>query len=96
LGQRSGWLLPHAAYAALAPQNEARRAAYRELFREVLPDEMLERIRIASNGNFAFGNEEFSHAAAKMQGCSVIPGAGGRPTKRKGKNGAKIVLCPRF
>jgi hypothetical protein len=44
---------------------------------------MLERIRFASNGNFAFGNEEFSDAAAKMLGCSVLPGSGGRPMKRK-------------
>lgn len=92
LGQHSEWLLPHTAYAALARQDEARRGAYRELFREVLPDEMLERIRFASNGNFAFGNEEFSDAAAKMLGCSVVPGSGGRPMKRKGKNCAKTVL----
>jgi putative transposase len=92
LGQSSDLVRPHPAYATLAQGDETRRAAYRELFREAMPDRILQRIRFASNGNFALGSEDFTASAARALGRSVTPGFGGRPRKRTEKNCTKTVL----
>ncbi|MFL6672787.1 MAG: transposase [Massilia sp.] len=91
-GRPSQLIQPHLAYLALGRKDEERQASYRELFREALPDSMLERIRFASNANFAFGSDEFARAAAQALGRSVMPGPGGRPRITTKNNCAKNVL----
>jgi putative transposase len=92
LGRQSQLIQPHLAYLALGRRDEERQTAYRAMFREALPDSMLERIRFASNANFAFGSNEFAKAAAQALGRSVMPGSAGRPRNRAENNCAKNLL----
>jgi putative transposase len=55
LGVDDSLLTPHLIYTGLGKHGGERHAAYRSLFMEALPDDMLARIRRASNSNTAFG-----------------------------------------
>lgn len=74
-------LSPHPVYQALAGDRDTRAAAYRELFRHVEEPALVDQIRRATNGNFAFGNTGFLIAVASRLGRRVIPGKPGRPLK---------------
>jgi putative transposase len=52
-GQYNALLTPHPCYTRLGSDPTARQAAYRHLFNEALPDEVLERVRQAGKGNRA-------------------------------------------
>jgi len=52
-------ITPHPEYLRLGRQEDARRAAYRELFKAHMDPETIEEIRLATNGNFGLGAERF-------------------------------------
>lgn len=72
---------PHPLYSALGRDATARQSAYRELFRYALEPCLLDKIRRATNGNFALGNEQFAAQVAAMIGRRAAPGHSGRPRK---------------
>lgn len=80
-GEENPLLTPHALYQALGADAEARRCAYRELFRYELEPGMVDAIRQATNGNFALGDGRFGDQIALALGRRVQPGKSGRPRK---------------
>jgi putative transposase len=72
-------LSPHALFRALGRDDDERRQAYRELFRQEFDPELLDEIRQATNGNFALGSERFHRKAAAALGRRVTRGHAGRP-----------------
>jgi putative transposase len=72
---------PHSLYTALGSDATVRQSAYRELFRYALEPGMLDKIRRATNGNFALGNEQFVAQVATRIGRRAAPGQSGRPRK---------------
>ena len=77
----SSFLVSHETYERLGGSEEDRRAAYRELFRSDLEPEMVDKIRKATNGNYALGSERFAEEVALMLARRVPPGRSGRPRK---------------
>jgi hypothetical protein len=51
---------PYERYTALGPDDASRRSAYRELFRDALSTESIDRIRRATNTNDTLGNRKFA------------------------------------
>ncbi|MBV8666645.1 MAG: transposase [Burkholderiaceae bacterium] len=79
---RPGRLLrPHPLYLALGNHARARQSAYGSLFQEPLADELVDRIRSSTNGNFALGNTDFTARVEALLQRRAIPGASGRPRK---------------
>ena len=76
LGADDDLLTPHLVYAGLGSHDEARRAAYRHLFRDELSEQLLKDIRHASNGNRALGPAAF---VAEIAGQGPAPRRRGRP-----------------
>ncbi len=70
----SPFLVPHETYKRLGSNEEDRRLAYRELLRSDLEPEMVDRIRKATNGNYALGSERFAEEVALMLARRVTPG----------------------
>ena len=54
-GQEDPLLTPHVTYTGLGSDRATRQAAYRHLFSEVLSEELLGELRLASNGNRPLG-----------------------------------------
>ena len=79
-GRADARLTPHPTYLALARGPADRREAYRALCRDSLGNEMLDEIRLATNGGFALGSRRFQCEVARMLGRRVTRGAPGRPT----------------
>ena len=80
-GETSEYVVPHAQYLGLGLSETARREAYRLLFRRELDPETLDEIRVATNGNFAFGNERFRLQVETALGRKASRGKAGRPPK---------------
>jgi len=78
-GESSELLTAHPLYTALGTEYDARRAAYRELFRYQLNPGLVDEIRAATNGNYALGNPHFQAQIAAALGRRVTPGKSGRP-----------------
>jgi putative transposase len=70
---------PHLIYMGLGRHEEERRATYRGLFAEALPDPLLAQIRQASNGNAPLGPKAFVDAIASQHGRPDGLGRRGRP-----------------
>ena len=66
-------------YNELGANFHNRRQAYRNLFENQLEAEVIDQIRSATKGNFAFGSERFCKDASKALGRRVIPAKLGRP-----------------
>jgi len=79
LGAPDPLLTPHPLYVVLAETDEARRAAYRNLFAEAITQDVLTEIRTATNGGFALGGERFQREVAVMIGRRTWRGRPGRP-----------------
>jgi putative transposase len=58
----------------LGRTDDARRAAYRALFKARLDPNLLASIRHATNGNFVLGNKRFETEIARMLRRRVTPG----------------------
>ncbi len=78
-GVASELVSPHPIYTGLACDQLGRERAYRGLFREALPTRLINKVRRATNGNFALGNKQFTDALAKALGREVVPQQCGRP-----------------
>jgi hypothetical protein len=59
---------PHERYTALGPDDASRRSACRELFRDALSTESIDRIRHANNTNDTLGNDRFRNQVEAMLG----------------------------
>lgn len=81
-GQDNPLITPHPLYLSLGTDAPSRQTAYRGLFQQVLESGTLEKIRHATNGNFALGNQQFSDSIAKSLGRRASPGKPGRPPKQ--------------
>jgi len=98
-GKASDLIAPHDLYRALGRSDEARQSAYRELFREHLPEAVVGEIRGATNGGFVLGTPRFQADMARMLGRRVVAGKPGRPRRpaaeektggRRGKGGLSL------
>ena len=58
-GRKSSLIRPHAIYSTLGKTPEEQQAAYRRLFEEAIPDEVLGRIRASVNRGKPLGDEAF-------------------------------------
>jgi putative transposase len=80
-GDESDLLSEHRAFKNLGRTKTQRKAAYKELFRERLNDNVIDEIRIRTNGNFALGSKDSQNRIMKASGRRVTPGEPGRPRK---------------
>ncbi len=80
-GEVSSLLEPHGLYNALGTDEASRRENYRDLFRYHLEPGLVDDIRVATNGNFALGNDLFKEQIEEALGRRVTPGRSGRPRK---------------
>jgi putative transposase len=82
-GRRDALITPHEQYLGLARGEDARREAYRALFKAHLDPEVIERIRLATNGNVVLGNKRFEEQIAQMLRRRVTRGQAGRPKRSR-------------
>ena len=80
-GKSSDLVTHHVLYRDLGQSSAERQLAYRELFRHELQPGAIDKIRKATNGNFALGSSRFTEEISKMLGRRVTPGKAGRPKK---------------
>jgi len=80
-GRRDALITPHDEYLRLGREGDARREAYRALFRAHMDEETLDRIRAATNGNYALGGKRFEAEIAAALKRRVVRGVAGRPKK---------------
>ena len=78
-GAKSSLISHHPLYLALGQTDTERQAAYRGLFSHELNSGKIDKIRQATNGNFALGDSRFVSEIAEMLGHRVSPGKAGRP-----------------
>jgi putative transposase len=79
LGIEDPLVTPHLVYTGLGIHDGERRAAYRDLFRETMPDQLLAQIRHASNGNAVLGPKDFVDDIARKIGRPSGLARRGRP-----------------
>ena len=82
LGASDALLSPHALYLALSADDDARRAAYRELFRATLDEKPLRNLRLALKQDQLIGNDRFYREIEAMTGQRRVLRRRGRPRKR--------------
>jgi putative transposase len=80
-GKASDLIEPHDQYMRLGRGPQARREAYRALFREGLDEAVVNEIRTATNGGFVLGAARFQTRIAAMLGRRVTAGQAGRPPR---------------
>ncbi|MCK6451693.1 MAG: transposase [Alphaproteobacteria bacterium] len=80
-GIAGGPVTPHERYLALGADAAARAKAYRALCRAVLDPDVIDQIRLATNGGFVLGNARFQEQIGRMLGRRVVRGQPGRPRK---------------
>ena len=86
-GRRDSLITPHDQYLRLGREAEARRQAYRALFKAHLDEETVDRIRAATNGNYVLGGSRFEAEIAAALKRRVARGKAGRPKIRAGERG---------
>ncbi|NIP73520.1 MAG: transposase [Gammaproteobacteria bacterium] len=82
-GRPDPLVTPHSQYRALGRDDRARRRAYRALFRAHMEPALIDEIRLATNSNYALGNEGFKQEIERMLNCRATPGRPGRPRKEQ-------------
>jgi putative transposase len=83
LGRREELVTPHPSYVRLAPDEESRLGRYREFLSEGLQRDTLERIRLMTGRQRAFGSEEFRAALEREHGRPMGPLKSGLRPKLK-------------
>lgn len=68
-GRTNALLQPHPAYLRLGATPEQRQQAYRALFEQQLAPKVLEQLRIATNNDFALGDQAFMRSVAAARGA---------------------------
>jgi putative transposase len=81
LGTIDPLLSCHELFDRIGGNPRERHEAYRALFRTALDDGFVDRLRAATNGGWAFGDERFKRRIAKALGRRVAPLTRGRPPK---------------
>ncbi|MGQ0587367.1 MAG: transposase [Gammaproteobacteria bacterium] len=85
LGAHDPLVSPHSIMDSLGRDQEERRTAYRELFRNGLEPQVLEQIRSSTNGDFALGSERFQKEMAdRLRQRVTRLGRGGARRRFKG------------
>lgn len=84
-GKASRLISPHTLYQQLGSTPPERQSVYRELFKEVLQDELVEAIRATTLSGLALGNDKFKREIEALSGQSVSAGKPGRPAKDQTK-----------
>ena len=82
-GQACGFLEPHLCYLGLGDSPASRQRAYRKLFEHPLDEDIVGRIREATNRGHVFGRESFTSALEADTGARLRPGKPGRPRRDK-------------
>jgi putative transposase len=80
-GHKDALLTEHDVFARLGRTRDARREAYRALFKRPLEKDFVEMLRAATTGGWAVGNEKFKRKIAKALKRRVSPLPRGRPPK---------------
>lgn len=81
LGEANPLLTMHSLFATLGADDASRQSAYRELFSQVLPDIVLNDIRLALNQTQPLGNSRFFDAIEQVTGQRREAKPRGRPHK---------------
>ncbi|MDO8177173.1 MAG: hypothetical protein Q7T62_02905 [Undibacterium sp.] len=81
MGKTDSRLHLHAQYLALGLEAEARRAAYRDLFRVALDEAAISDLRIALQQGQAVGSERFKEEMSTASGVRRTQAKRGRPVK---------------
>jgi putative transposase len=71
LGAPSNLITPHGAYVGLSAETLSRRLIYRALFEHGQPDSVVQEIRSAIQGGFAYGSPEFIERLSQFVGRRV-------------------------
>lgn len=79
LGRKISMHSEHAEFLALGSSSVERQAAYRELFRAHVDDDLITDIRASVNKGLALGSERFKDEIERLLGRRVRPGQMGRP-----------------
>ncbi len=91
LGTPDLLVTPHPCLQQLGATPDERRSAYRELFRQELPQGLVDEIRGATNGGFAIGSEAFKREMASRLGRRVARRRSKpEPTRRAGRPGEVV------
>jgi len=80
-GRKSGLLQGHPEYLQLGRTQDSRLQNYRSLFSGNQATALVGEIRLATNGNYALGNDRFKQEISGALKRRVSPGKPGRPTK---------------
>jgi putative transposase len=80
-GKHSRLVSPHALYQRLGTTPSERQCAYQALFKEVLPNDLVETIRTTTLSGLALGNDRFKQEIEALTGQSVRAGKPGRRAK---------------
>jgi putative transposase len=91
-GADDGVTRDHPLVVALGDTAEQRRAAYRALFRDALPEETLNAIRHATNTAWPLGGVRFTEELAKLTARRVVPAPPGRPSASSSDDANQGVL----
>jgi putative transposase len=80
-GGPAGLIKPHAEYLRLGLNAEERQQVYAELFGSYADAELVDELRSATNGGYAFGDDQFRAAMTRALGRRVERGRPGRPPR---------------
>jgi len=86
LGKASQLVSPHSLYQQLGTNPEERQLIYRELFKEVLSDDLAETIRTTTLSGLALGDDKFKREIENLTGQSASAGKPGRPARDQKQN----------
>ncbi|NWE79979.1 transposase [Pseudomonas yamanorum] len=75
----SDFINPHAVYRNLGSNISQRAEAYQSIFKDRLSPELIEQIRLSTNGNYVLGGQKFASEVAQALGKRVSRGRAGRP-----------------
>jgi len=80
-GEENHLVIPHSLYRRLDRNSDARRSAYRQLFRSQLAKTEINTIREATNKAWVLGNSRFCNKIETLSGRRAAPKGRGRPCK---------------
>lgn len=80
-GKMDALVTPHFEYMRMGKTNDARRAAYRQLFRHRIADSSMQEIREATNKSWVLGSDRFKKRMQKQMERRVAPSARGGDRK---------------
>jgi putative transposase len=91
-GSPNALLTPHAEYLRLGNTAAERLTVYGNLVAAGFGAGRVDEIRLATNGGFALGGDEFQAAIAQTLGRRVARGKAGRPFKSQSETAARVDL----